>query len=809
MIETTVRDIRYALRTLRKNPAFAIVTVGTLALAIGANTAIFSVIDAVILRPLGYKDPSRLVPLVDGTTYSDFLAWKSQNRVFSDMAAYYRLGGRSRVTLTGSGEPESVQGGFVTSNFFPLLGVPPLIGRWFDSQEEARQERVIVLAYSLWNRRFGASPDVVGKTLNKDGANCLVVGVMPPTFQFPVREVEFWAPITTNRYWGEIFKFDPNYSRYAYARWDVIARLRPGVTVDQARTEMATINDRLEKAVPDRNRAPTINVSTLRVSLSGNTQLALYVLFGAVSFVLLIACSNVANLVLARGAARGREMAMRTALGAGRSRLARQLFTESLVLALLSACIGVVFAEFGIRAIVALGPPDIPRLGEAGLDPGVLSFALIVSILSAILFGLFPALEASRPDPKESLRSVGRGIASALGLTRTRSLLIVVEFAMAVILLAGAGLLMRSFLAVQAVDPGFRPEHVITMRVTLPASTTATRRSNLDDLTLERLRAIPEVRAVGAIDSLLNRQPGDFGLRIVEGRPPEPRQQWTPLDWTTIRGDYFEAMGGRLLAGRLFAGSDTVNAPLVVIVDETMARRYWPGESPIGKRFKGFDSRGHDDDWLTVIGVVQDMRRHGRERSPAAHIFQWYRQATDNSTPDLVVRTVGDPKTLASTLRDAVRSLDESAILYGPVTLEDQLSDQLSPRRFQMSLVSLFALVALVLACVGMYGIMHYSVLQRTHEIGVRMALGARAADLLRMVIGRATLLASVGLVIGLSGAWWLTRMISSLLYGVKPSDPLTLGAVSILIIAVAALASLIPAWRATRMDPLSALRVE
>jgi putative ABC transport system permease protein len=724
------------------------------------------------------------------------------------MAAYYRLGGRSQVTLTGTGEPESVQGGFVTSNFFSLLGVPPLIGRWFDSQEEAQHERVIVLAHSLWTRRFGASPAAVGKTLSMDGANYLVVGIMPPTFQFPAREVEFWAPITTNRYWGETIKFDPNYSRYAYAQWDVIARLRPGVTVDQARTEMHTINARLAQAVPDRNRAPSINVSPLRVSLSGNTQLALYVLFGAVSFVLLIACSNVANLVLARGAARSQEMAVRTALGAGRARLARQVFTESLLLALLSACLGVVLAEFGIRALIALGPPDIPRLEEAGLDPRVLSFVLIVSILSAILFGLIPALKASRSDPHESLRSGGRGVAGGQRLTRTRSLLIVVEFAMAVILLAGAGLLMRSFVAVQAVDPGFRPEHVITMRVTLPASTSAARRSNLDDLTLERLRAIPEVQAVGAIDSLLNRQPGDFGLRIVERHPPEPRRQWTPLDWTTIRGDYFEAMGGRLLAGRLFAGSDSANAPLVVIVDETMARRYWPGENPIGKRFKGFDSRGHNDDWLTVIGVVQDMRRHGRERGPAAHIFQWYKQATDNSTPDLVVRTVGDPKILAPTLRNAVRSLDELAILYGPVTLEDRLSDQLSPRRFQTSLVSLFALAALVLACVGMYGVMYYSVAQRTHEIGIRMTLGAQPLDLLRMVIGRATLLASVGLGVGLSGAWWLTRLISSLLYGVKPSDPLTLGTVSVLIIAVAALASLIPALRATKLDPLLALRI-
>jgi putative ABC transport system permease protein len=502
-------------------------------------------------------------------------------------------------------------------------------------------------------------------------------------------------------------------------------------------------------------------------------------------------------------------MAVRAALGADRVRLLRQVLTESSVLALLSGALGIALAMLGIRALIAFGPPDVPRLNEASLDPGVLGFALTVSVLSAVVFGLFPAFKISRCDPQDSIKSGGRGTSGSAGLTRTRGLLVVVEFALAVILLTGAGLLMRSFLAVQAVDPGFQPQHTLTMRITLPTGTTAARRFTFDESTLERVRAIPGVQSVGAIDGLLIGQPGDFGLRAVDGQSPEPRTQWAPLDWVTIRGDYFQAMGARLLMGRSFSNADDLDSPLAAVVDETMARRYWPGESPIGKRFKGFDARGRNDEWLTVIGLVQDMRRHGLERQPAAHIYQWYKQARSNTTPDLVVRTVIDPKALAPTLRAAVRSLDQSAILSPVVTLEQGLSDQLAPRRFQMSLLALFALIALMLASVGIYGVMHYSVTQRVQEIGVRMALGARPVDVLQMIVRRGVLLGVSGLVVGLSGALWLTKLMSGLLYGVKPSDHETFATVSTLLIAVTALASLIPAWRAIKLDPSSALRSE
>jgi predicted permease len=803
-----LQDLRYAARTLRKNPGFTTIAAMTLALGIGANTAIFSVVEAVLLRPLPYKNADRLVLLADGATYTDFEAWKSQNRIFEDMAVYYRDSGRSRVTLTGDGEPESVQGGFVAANFLPMLGVPPLTGRWFTSDEETRRERVVVLSHGLWSRRFGASPDVAGKSLQIDGVSWQVIGVMPAAFQFPSNNVQFWAPITANRYWGEAIPFDPNYSRYVYTRWDAVARLKPRATLEQAQSEMSTINARLQQAAPEWHRARSINVAPLRIKLSGNTRLAFYVLFGAVSFVLLIACTNVANLVLARGTARQREVAIRPALGAGRGRLIRQLFIESAVLAAFSGGLGLVLAVFGIRALIAFGPPDIPRLDQAGLDAGVLAFTLAVSLFAAILFGLAPAVRISRSDPNDSLKSGGRG---ASGASRTRNLLVVAEFALCVVLLTGAGLLVRSFLAVQAVDPGFRPEHVLTMRITMPAGTSTPRRVALDDLALERIRSLPGVQAAGAINGLLTRNPGSsnpggFGLRSVEGRSPESQAQWTPLGWNTIRGDYIQAMGSQLLQGRFFSGRDGVGTPLVAIVDESMARRFWPGEDPIGKRFKGFDARGRNDEWLSVIGVVRDMRRHGLERTPTAHIYQWYKQSGE-ATPDLVVRTTGDPKALAATLRNVVRGLDKTAILSPVTTLEQQLAEQLSPRRFQTGLLGLFSLIALVLASVGIYGVMHYSVAQRTHEIGIRMALGARPSDVLGMVIRQGLTLALAGLAMGLAGAWWLTQILSGLLYGVTSADPPTFLSVSLLLTAVAALASSIPAWRAAKVDPLQALR--
>ena len=802
-------------------PRLSIIAALTLALGIGANTAIFSVIEAVILRPLPYKDPGRLVrfegeaspgsgiePALDSSvTYADFEVWRSRSWSFEDMAAYYRPGGNTAVTLTGA-EPETVQGAFVTASFFPVMGVAPIAGRWFTSDEEKQRERVVVLSQGLWTRRFGSSGDAVGKAFKVDGVATRVIGVMPATFQFPDRNVQFWAPITTHRTWGEIIPPDPIHARVYWARCYVVGRLPAGVPAEQAQAELNAINAGLQREAPDPSRLNNLRVLSLRAELNANIRLAIYVLFAAVCCVLLIACTNVANLVLARGANRQREMAVRTALGAGRGRLVRQLFTESVVLALLSGGLGLLLAAIGIRALVAYAPRDIYRLDQAGIDGGVLGFAAAVSLSAAILFGLAPAWNISRGDPNESLKSGKRGATDAMGLTRTCRLLVAMEFALSVVLLAAAGLLVRSFLAVEMVDTGFRPEHLLTMHIALPSATSDARRRELDEQTLAQVRTVPGVQSVGAIDGLFDRQPDDFGLRAVDGRPPEPETRWAPLTWTSVRGDYFQAMGARLLRGRMFTEQDGQGSPLVVIVDQSMAKRYWSGENPIGKRIKGFDHRGKNDDWVTIIGVVEDMRRHGREQRLASHVYEWYRQ-TNNLTRDLVVRTEGDPKRLADALRNAVRSLDRTAILSPVVSVEQELSDQLAPRRFQTWLLSLFSLMAVMLASVGIYGVMHCSVAQRTHEIGIRMALGARPGNVVRMVIRQGIMLAVVGLAAGMAGAWWLTRLLASLLFGVTATDPITYAMVAMLLMAVAILASAIPAMRAARVDPLAALRCE
>jgi putative ABC transport system permease protein len=821
-IDITVQDVRYAVRTLCKNPAFSLIAVATLALGIGANTAIFSVIEAVILRPLPYNNPARLVrfegdaregalPVVtdSGVTYSDFESWKSRSQAFENMAVYYRNFGRSRVTLTGAAGPESVQSGFVSANFFPTLGVTPVIGRWFTSDEEDRRERVAVLSYGLWMRRFGGSSDAVGRTLQIDGMNSQVIGVMPAYFQFPAKNVQFWAPITTNHYWSESPPFDHDHNRGYWARWDVVGRLKPRVTTAEAQAELNAINTGLSREAPDPNRLSNIRVLPLRPELNRTTRVAIYVLFAAVCCVLLIACSNVANLMLARGAGREREIAVRTAIGASRGRLVRQLFTESAVVALLSGCLGLLLASFGIRALMAYAPPDIDRLNQAGIDVGALGFALAVSLLAAVLFGLAPAWTISCSNPNDSLKSGTRGATGAMGLTRTRGMLVVLEFALSMVLLTGAGLLVRSFLAVEAVNPGFRPEHVLTMHITMPSGTSDARGKELAELTLDKVRVIPGVEAVGAIDGLLSdEQPGNWGVRMVEGHATEPWTAWAPFNWNNVRGDFFPAIGARLLRGRFFDERDSAESPLVVVIDESMAHRFWPNDDPIGRRFKGFDKRGRNDEWATVIGVVEDMRRYGREHQPAANAYEWYKQS--GRTPhDLVVRTSDDPKVLAATVRSVVRGLDRTAILSPVTTLEQQLSDQLAPRRFQTWLLTLFSFMAVMLASVGVYGVMHYSVAQRTHEIGVRMALGARTGNVLRMVIGQGISLAAIGLGVGLVGAWGLTRLLTSLLFGVTATDPMTFGVVSILLTFVAILASSIPAMRAARVDPLAALRCE
>jgi putative ABC transport system permease protein len=816
-IEELWQDLRYGARMLRRNPGFTAVAILSLALGIGANTAIFSVLYAVMLRPLPYRDPNQLVLIFskghedqrEPILLDDFAILKSQSQSFESMSIFYKNTGISRVNLTGAAEPEVAQGGFVSADFFPLMGMAPQIGRLFNPEEETQRDRVVILSQGLWNRRFGGAPDVEGRTLQIDGADFKVIGVMPATFQFPARETQFWAPITTNRHWLDRPALNNIHVRGLYARWNVVARLKPDVSLQQAQAEMNVLAKRLEEVNPDLNKGKGVNALPLRVELNSNTRLALFVLLAAVSFVLLIACGNVANLILARGTSREREMAIRTALGAGRVRLARQLFTESVILSMLSGCLGLYLAAVGVPALIALAPPDIPRLEESGLNSMVLAFTLGISLLAAIICGLGPAWKISQSDPSKSLKSGSRGSSGTIAFCHARGLLVITEFALSVILLTGAGLLIRSFLAIQAVGPGFEPEHALTMRVALPADAQATRRTAFLDSVVERVRALPGVRAVGAIDGLF--QLGGvntLGLRSVEGRAVEPREQWTALTWKTISGEYLQAMGAPLLRGRFFSDEDGPNSPLVAIINESMVRRYWPDEDPIGKRFKGQDPRGRNDDWLTVIGVVGDMRSHGLERQPTPYVFQWHKQSGDIPS-DLVARTTGDPAKFAMTLRGAVRSLDQTAILSRVTTMEEQLSEQMAPRRFQTSLLTLFSIIALALASIGVYGVMRYLVVQRTHEIGIRMALGAQIRDVLRLIIGEGIRLALVGALIGLGAAWALTRLMKNLLFGVSPTDTLTFIAIPLLLMLVALLACWIPARQATKVDPLVAIRNE
>jgi putative ABC transport system permease protein len=572
---------------------------------------------------------------------------------------------------------------------------------------------------------------------------------------------------------------------------------------------MNILAKRLEQNDPDLNKGHGLNALPLRVELNGNTSIALLMLLAASSFVLLIACGNVANLILARGTSREREIAIRAALGAGRVRLIRQLFTESAMLSMLSGCFGLYLAAVGVPALISLAPTDIPRLEESGLDSMVLAFTLGIALLAAIICGLVPAWKISRSDPGKSLNSGGRSQSGTVAFGRARGLLVIAEFALSVVLLAGAGLLIRSLLAIQSVDTGFEPERALTMRVTLPADMQARRRKAFLDSVMERVRALPGVRAAGAIDGLFQLGgASNLGLRSIEGHAVEPRDKWTALTWKTISGEYLQAMGASLLRGRFFSDEDGPDSPLVALINESMAHRYWPNEDPIGKRFKGQDKRGRNDDWLTVIGVVGDMRSHGLERQPTPYVFEWSRQSGEIPS-DLVIRTTGDPARIAMTLRGAVRSLDQTAILSKITTMEEQLSEQTAPRRFQTSLLTLFSILALALASTGVYGVMRYTVVQRTHEIGIRMALGAQTRDVLRLIVGEGVKLAFAGSLIGLGGACALTRLMKNLLFNVSATDPMTFIATPLLLMVIALLACWIPARQATKVDPLVAIRNE
>jgi predicted permease len=804
-LESLFQDVRYALRTLRKSPGFTMTALLILAVGIGANTAIFSTINAVLLRALPYGNPAQLVMLwaddpkrnihQEGVSYPNFEDWRRINHSFEDMAFFSR---HVSATLTSGQEPEQVEVAVVSSNFFSVLGVQPSIGRTFSAQETREGDRVIVISHRLWMRRFGAAPSAVGNALEVDGIPWRIIGVMPASFQFPNPEVPFWEQLTSFRAWHGI-------ERERYSDWGrVIGRLKPHVTLELAQADMRVIGTRLERAYPPPAAEAAsfagfaVNLVPLTTQITGTQlPLALWVLMGAVLAVLLIACLNVTNLLLARGAARSREIAIRQALGAARRRIVQQMLTESLLLSGVGGVLGVGLATIGIRILISRGARSVPRLDEVRIDPSVLVFTLGISMLACLVCGLTPAIRLSHNGSALGQRNANTGHSGA-GI---RGVLVILEVALSVILLSAAGLLIHSFLRVQSVDVGFRPEQVLTMRIA--SSRDGAANVAFYDELLELVHSLPDVRSVGMVEDVLQRRNPDFAITIAN----RVRQPTEPISGDAISAGYFDAMGVRLLRGRLFSKRDAAASEKVAIINNTMAQHLWPSDDPVGKQFRPADAPTTDP-WTSVVGVVSDMRRQELERAPIAQMF-WPHAQRPVETMDLVVRSASDPTRLASVLREQVRAIDKHAAVFQISTLESRLQESLAPRRFQSELVGLLSTIALSLAAFGLYTVMYYSVTLRTTEIGIRMALGARAIQVVGMVIRQGLTLTAFGLIAGQVVALSLTRLLSTLLFGVTPTDPATLITVIALIGTVAVMACCVPAWRAATIDPLLALRDE
>jgi putative ABC transport system permease protein len=809
-MKTLLQDLRYAARTLWKSLGFTLVAVTALALGIGANTAIFSVVKAVLLSPLPYPQSERLVWVRESNPGADipdepasapnFNDWRTQTAGFEGLTAYSDTG----LTITGDGvEPERVPGAVVSANFFQVLGVSPVLGRGFTPEEEVTgHNRVAVISHGLWQRRFGASPQAIGQTLVIAGNPFTVVGVAPAGFKTPAldaKPAQLWIPI--------VFNLDPTARRSDWL--SVVGRLKPGSSVEQARAELSALAARLADEYPGTNAGWGVTVVALHEKVVGDVRPALWILMGVVGFLLLISCANVANLMLARAASRRQEIAVRSALGARRGRLVRQFLTESLLLSCAGGALGLLFAAWGVELLVGLSPGNIPRLDEVGLDARVLLFTFAVSLATGVVFGLLPALSASKTDLAESLKEGGsRGSTAGRGARRLRSSLVVAEIAIAVVMLAGAGLMIRSFLSLLAVDPGFRPERILAIDLALPRAKykeDAQVIAFFEQLTA-RAAALPGVERAAVVDSLPLGGSGSVLAFVIEGRPDLPPEKVQDAEFTWVSPDYFDLMGIRLVRGERFTGRERLGEPRVALVSETTARKYWPGEDPIGKRIN--IGNPEQTPWMIVVGVVSDVRRGALDKEPYPQLYAHASQFPVRGMT-LVTRTSGDPRALVPALRHELAALDRDLPLYEPRTMEQVLSDSISRRRFQMLLIAAFAGVGLLLAAVGIYGVISYTVAQRTHEIGVRVALGARAPDILRLVVGQGLGLTLAGVGLGLAAAFGLTRVMTSLLFGVSAADPLTYACVSLALLAVALLACLVPARRATKVDPMVALRYE
>ena len=805
------KNLIYSVRMLLKKPGLTVVAIVAMGLAIGANTAIFSVVNTVLLQPLPYDQPEQLLRLateqrnqaLDGRgafSTPDFLDVQQRSTTLEYVATFQGAG----TVMTEGGDPERLLGAVVNADYFPLLRVKPILGRVFTREEDKPGAApVILISHGLWQRRFGGDPNIIGRELNL-GGKTTVIGVMPAGFEYPISDdnQDFWEPLFSASFMTKEVR-ESRANRF----FQVIGRLKPGVTIEQAKADLDLLSRQIEQQSPESNTNLIFNAVSMHEDITRDYRSALLVLLGAVGLVLLIACANVANLLLARAAVRQKEVAIRMALGASRSRIASQLLTESVLLSLAGGLVGLLLASWGMKLLVAYGPADVPRLHDVSLDRYVLFFTFGVATLTGVLFGLAPALNVSKPDPGNMLKETGRGAAHG-ARNWMRSALIVSEVALSLMLLVGAGLLIHSFWRLLQTDAGFDPKGVLALDIPLSRATYTKdeQRSAAFEQLIGRMKTLPGVRDV----SLVSNVPmTDFDYELsfqVEGREPYKLGEEAVADYTVVGADYFRTMNIGLLRGRVFTEHDTANSPQVMVVSNAFVRQYFPNEEPIGRRIV-FD--GNDKTAREIVGVVADVRRNGLDVNVQPEMYVSHVQKPERRL-NVVIRTEAeDALQLAQAARAEVKAFDPNQIIWRTQTLDQLLSTSVAPRRFNMLLLGIFAGVALVLAAVGLYGVMSYSVSWRTREIGIRMALGARRADVLRLVVRQGMTMTLIGLALGLVGAFSISRVLRGLLHGVSPTDPLTFVAVSIVLLAVALLACLVPARRATRVDPIIALRTE
>ncbi|HEY0874694.1 MAG TPA: ABC transporter permease [Vicinamibacterales bacterium] len=801
-VSTILRDVRYAIRMLLRNPGFTAIALMTFAIGIGANTAVFSVFNAVLLRPLPYPDADRITMMwldnrpqgikEDIASYPIYRDWREQNTVYEHVAAFRS----AAFTLTGAGEPERIDGALTTANFHDVIGLKPVLGRLYSEEHETPgNDAVVVLSYGLWQRQFGGVPDVLGRTMTLNGVPHEIIGVMPAELRVP-STAQLWKPLAPSEQQRE--------ARGSF--WlPIIGRLKPGVSVEQAQTEMSGIAARLEQTYPVQAGFGA-NIVALHEQIVGDVERSLLVLMAAVGCVLLIACANLGNLMLGRTAARRKELAIRAALGARRGRLIRQIVTETFVLAVAGSVLGLLLAFWVTEFFVSVGGDAIPRADTIGIDAPVLLFTLALAVISAVLAGLLPSIHATRSDLREHLQEGGREGASG-GSRRTRSTLIAAEVALAFVLLAGAGILVRTLWSMQQVDRGFDPRGVAVMTVSLPPALYA---EPSDVRTfyarlLEQVRILPGVEHAATTTGILQPLVTSSGIYHIEGKPDPPRGQQIEYPIEIVSPGFFDALRIPLAAGRPFSERDHADAPRTVIVNETFARMSWPDQDPLGRRIKA-GTAATDSPWLTVVGVIKDIRRADVTRAIRPELYLSALQVTPR-TQTLIVRTSGDPAQILPAVRTVLKSLNPQLPLFATGSLEGELSDTLAQPRFRAVLLAGFALIALVLASIGIYGVTAHAVHQRTQEVGVRMALGAQRRDVLLLVLRQHVKPALAGVVLGLIGAFALARFLESMVYGVRATDPLTFAAMAFTLLAVAVAACWIPAQRATRVDAIVALR--